>query len=507
MYNSDNEICAADREYNIYSDINKRTDGQIYLGIVGPVRTGKSTLIKRIMDLLVIPNIDNEHARARAVDELPLSGSGSTIMTTEPKFIPSDSAYECVTGGVNLKLKMIDCVGYMVEGALGLYENDRERMVKTPWENGEIPFTAAAELGTRKVIREHSTIGIVVTCDGSFTDIDRKAYEEPEQKTINELKEIGKPFIVILNSTRPYSKECVSMAEKLSEKYGVSVMPLNCDQLKKEDVNLILKNALMEFPVSEIVFNVPKWLDMLEVNHWLKSNILKTAGKILDRITYMKDIENVFKDCLTMTENDSNVIEDISISDIDMSEGKINLKVSVLSQVYYNILSELTGMKIENEYGLITMIKELSGKKCEFDKVKDALADVGLNGYGVVTPVHEEITLDEPAVIKNGNKYGVKIKATVPSINMLKTNITVEIAPIVGSRNQADDLIEYIKDNSRDNPQGIWETNIFGKTIGQIVDDGIYEKTHNMTAESVAKIGETLEKVMNENSGLVCLIV
>lgn len=487
--------------YDLYYDIQQRTKGEIYLGIVGPVRTGKSTFIKRFMDLMVIPDMENEHLKARTRDELPQSAAGTTIMTTEPKFVPSEAALICPMEGINVKVRLIDCVGFMVEGATGHVENDKERMVKTPWSQAEIPFTKAAEIGTKKVIEEHSTIGIVVTTDASFSDISRESYIPAEERTVAELKNIKKPFIILLNSIHPYSEETVKLAKNLTEKYQVKVMPVNCDQLRKEDIYSILQNILMEFPVTEIDFFAPQWLEMLGEDHWLKNELIEAAQGVLEKLTYIKDVNrNGIAEGL---EN----IESINVDGIDMSDGCVRMSVVMKPNIYYDVLSELTGTTISNEYELINIIRELSSKKQEFDKVKDALADVKMSGFGVVTPVKEEIILEEPVVIKNGNKYGVMIKAQVPSINMLKTNINVEIAPIVGNKNQADDLIEYIKQNSKESPSGVWNTNIFGKTVEQIVSDGIYEKTHNMTQESMGKISETLEKVMNENSGLVCLIV
>ncbi len=492
--------------FNIYNDIQMRTNGEIYLGVVGPVRTGKSTFIKRLMDLMVIPAIENEHVKKRTIDELPQSGSGSTIMTTEPKFIPSEAPVICPLEGVNIKIRLIDCVGFMVNGALGLYENDKERLVKTPWSETEIPFTQAAEIGTNKVISEHSTIGIVVTTDGSFSEIPRESYVEPEERTVRELQNIGKPFIVILNSEKPYAAETKKLAAQLTEKYNVTVLPVNCDQLRKEDVRAILENVLMEFPVRCIGFYGPQWLEMLSSDHWLKKQLISAAGELLSGCTYMKDTRNqALAQAANSTENTA--IESISFGNINMADGNVRVELTMKPNVYYDVLSELTQTEIRNEYELISIIRELSAKKHEFDSVGAALTDVNLSGFGVVTPAIENITLEEPVVIKNGNKYGVKIKAQVPSINMLKTNINVEIAPIVGNKNQAEDLISYIKENTRDNPQGIWETNIFGKTVEQIVNDGIHEKTHNITAESMEKISGTLEKVMNENTGLVCLIV
>ena len=487
--------------FNLYEDIKKRTNGEIYLGVVGPVRTGKSTFVKRFMDLCVIPEIADANEKQRTIDELPQSSAGSTIMTTEPKFIPGESAAICMADDIKIKVRAIDCVGFMVDGAMGAEENGKERMVNTPWSKDPVPFSMAAQIGTEKVIEEHSTIGIVITTDGSFTGIERDNYVNAEQMAIDKLKKISKPFVVILNCVKPYAKESVQLAEAMKEKYGVNVYALNCDQLRKEDINRILENILMEFPISQINFYAPQWMEMLPEQHWLKELLIQKVYDIINRYTKIKDIKGDNSDY-----SDEN-IESIVNTDINMSDGTVRMDVTMRPDIYYNILSELTGTSINNEYELINIIKELSTKKNEFDKVKDALADVNVSGYGVVTPVREDIRLEEPVVIKNGNKYGVKIKAQVPSINMLKTNISVEIAPIVGTKSQADDLIEYIKNNSANQKDGVWETNIFGKTIEQIVDDGIYEKTHNMTQESMEKISGTLEKVMNENSGLVCLIV
>ena len=491
----------SNQEFSLYKDMKARTNGEIYIGVVGPVRTGKSTFIKRFMDLCVLPQMENEHVRARAKDELPQSAAGTTIMTTEPKFIPSEAALIYPMEDVGVKVRLIDCVGFMVEGASAPDENEKGSMVKTPWSQTEIPFTKAAEIGTKKVIAEHSTIGIVVTTDGSFSEIPRQNYVPAEERTIQELSAIKKPFLVLLNSAKPYSKETGQLAEELTQKYGVTVLPVNCDQLKKEDITAILENVLLEFPVTELDFYTPQWMEMLPEDHWLKAELIAKAAEVLEPVGKIRDVKKNF------VQVTGESLSGITVSDIQMSDGRVRLEVQMKPQVYYDILSELTGTAIHNEYELIHMIRELSAKKKEFDSVGNALSEVSASGFGVVTPVREEIVLDEPEVIKNGTKYGVKIRAQVPSVNMIKTNISVEIAPIVGTKNQADDLIAYIKENAGDNAQGIWETNIFGKTIEQIVDDGIYEKTHNMTPESMEKISSTLEKVMNENSGLVCLIV
>ncbi len=487
--------------YSIYNDIKNRTNGEIYIGIVGPVRTGKSTFIKRFMDLLVIPNIEDEHIRMRTSDELPQSSAGKTIMTTEPKFVPKDAANIRLADDAQVSIRLIDCVGYMVNGASGHIENDNERMVKTPWYDYEIPFTKAAEIGTKKVINDHSTIGLVITCDGSFSDLTRDDYMEAEEKTINELKNIGKPFIVLLNSNRPYSDETVRMAKELEEKYMVKVLPVSCEQLKKEDILNIINSILFEFPLTEVVFNVPKWVEILENGHWLKDKIIKIAKNIIKASKFMKDVN----DEILKTEEEN--IESVSIRDKDLSKGIIELGVNVKENLYYDILSELTGENITSEYELVHTIKDLSSMKEEFEKVKDAIKEVKSTGYGVVLPVRDEIVLEEPEVIRNGNKFGVKIKAQAPSIHMIKTNVLTEISPIVGSEQQAEDLIRFIKENEN-SEVGMWNTNIFGKTIEQIVNDGIKSKIDKLSDETQGKMQETLQKITNDSKGgVICIII
>lgn len=489
-------------EYNVYSDIQARTRGEIYIGVVGPVRTGKSTFIKRFMDLLVIPGITDAHSKERAIDELPQSASGKTIMTTEPKFIPKEAAEISISQDVNVKIRLIDCVGYMVDGAAGHIENEQERLVKTPWFDYEIPFTQAAEIGTRKVINEHSTIGIVLTTDGSIGEIPRESYIQPEEKTIMELKKIGKPFVVILNTTRPYSEESKLLAEEISEKYDVAVMPLNCEQLRKDDITQIMQTILSVFPITEIDFFMPKWVEMLSRDHWLKADLIQCIKDVLNKINLIKDVNR------NNMSVESEYIKQLKIDQIKMENGSIKVWADFDDKYYYQILSDMIGDEIKGEYQLIAALKELSQMKKEYGKVKDALNEVHYKGYGVVTPNRDEITIEEPEIIKQGNKYGVKIKALAPSIHMIKANIETEIAPIVGSESQAADLITYIKENTADNPEGIWDTNIFGKSVEQLVDDGMRTKVGRMTDESQLKLQETLQKVINDsNGGLVCIII
>jgi stage IV sporulation protein A len=489
-------------QFDVYNDIQARTGGEIYIGVVGPVRTGKSTFIKRFMDLLVIPNIEDVHSRQRAVDELPQAAAGRTIMTTEPKFIPKEAAQITLNDDTNVKIRLIDCVGYMVDGASGHVENDHDRMVKTPWFEQEIPFTQAAEIGTRKVINDHSTIGIVITTDGSFGEIPRANYLAPEERTINELKRLGKPFIVLLNTSRPYSNDTVKMAEQIAEQYDVTVLPVNAEQLKKEDIHRIMENILSVFPVTEMQFYMPKWAEMLPQDHWLKVDLLQSVKALFNDITRVKDARS------SNLETDSQYVKRFKIDNVNMQEGTIKVNVDFDDTYYYQILSDLIGVPIAGEYQLISTLKELAGKKSEFEKVAYATDQVRAKGYGVVSPMREEIRIEQPEIMKHGNKYGVKIKATAPSIHMIKADILTEVAPIVGSEEQAKDLINYINENASENPEGIWETNIFGKTIRQLVDDGINTKINKLSDESQLKLQETMQKIINDsNGGLICIII
>lgn len=488
------------KEFHLYNDIQSRTGGEIYLGVVGPVRSGKSTFIKRFMDLCVLPYMENENVKRRAQDELPQSAAGKTIMTTEPKFIPKEAAHINVNGAA-LDVRLIDCVGYMVDGATGHIEEDAERMVKTPWFDYDIPFTQAAEIGTRKVITEHSTVGIVITTDGSFGEIPRENYIPAEDKTILELKKLGKPFVVLLNSASPYGERAANLAREIMEKHSVTVLPVNCAQLRKEDIDKILETILFEFPIQEIRYEIPKWVSMLDADNEIQLQIIDAARQILSKVQTMRDIQSM----KAFPQNE--IMENIRVSNINGKDGTVEIEIRIFEKYYYQTLSDMVGTEIQNEYQLITMIRELSERKNEYTKVGDALSDCMVNGYSVVIPHREKISLNEPEVFKNGQRYGVKIKAEATTIYMIQTSIQTEIAPIVGSEQQAKDLIDYIGQNARDNKEGIWDTNIFGKTVEQIVDDGIYEKIHNITDENIDKIRETLQKVMNENTGLVCIIV
>lgn len=488
--------------YNVYKDIKARTGGEIYLGVVGPVRTGKSTFIKRFMEQMVLPEMEDEHRKNRTRDELPQSAAGKTIMTTEPKFIPKEAALIQLADGTQAKVRLIDCVGFMVEGASGHEENEKERLVKTPWFEEEIPFTRAAEIGTRKVIKDHSTIGIVVTTDGSFGDLKRDAYIQAEETAVNELKSIGKPFIVLLNSDRPFSEETGALARQMQEQYGVTVMPVNCEQLKPEDIYRILEKVLKEFPVTEVDFFIPKWLEILPATHWLKEQVIKTAKDLMTRVHHMKDVPSDLND------GTDQIIRSMKVDQMDLSDGSVSVQVALEDGYYYQTLSDFAGIVIEDEYQLMQKLRDLAAMQGEYDKVLNAMNQVRMKGYGVVTPDRSEIVLDEPVVIKHGSKYGVKMRAEAPSINLIKAHIQTEIAPIVGSEQQAEDLIAYMKENAKKEENGIWETNIFGKSIEQIVEDGIQAKVNQMTEDCQLKLQDALQKIINDsNGGVICIII
>ncbi len=491
-------------EFQVYTDMAERTNGEFYLGVCGPVRTGKSTFIKRFMELLVLPGIEDEYDKKRAVDELPQSAAGKTIMTTEPKFIPKDAVSIKLYDGKEVKVRLIDCVGYIVEGATGLFEDEKERMVMTPWSDKPMPFEQAAEYGTKKVIHDHSTIGIVITTDGSFGDIERESYIEPEGRTIAELKAIGKPFIVIVNSSKPFSAEAADTVKQINDTYGVQAVALNCNQLRMEDIQNILERILASFPVSQIEFKLPKWVEVLPQMHWLKQELLTKAKNVLEKVSKISDVtmENL--------NTDSEYIKEFRIEHVGMEDGNVKVEALFDDSRYYQILSELVGVPIEGEYMLIHLLKEYAFKKNEIEKVSNALEEVKNKGYGVITPSVDEITIDEPELIHHGNKFGVKIKAQSPSIHLIQANIETEIAPIVGTKEQAADLVDYIlgQGGQSTDKTGIWDTNIFGKTIRQLVEEGMDSKVGKLTDESRLKLQETIQKVINDsNGGLVCIII
>lgn len=487
--------------HSLYKDIQFRTGGDIYLGVVGPVRTGKSTFIKRFMDIMVLPYMTEEHEKARALDELPQSSGGKTITTTEPKFIPKEAAKITLSDDIDVNVRLIDCVGYMVEGAGGHMEDDEERMVRTPWSAEEIPFTKAAEIGTRKVINDHSTIGIVVTCDGSFGEIPRENYIPAEERTIQELKRIHKPFIVLVNTEKPYSEDAIRLAEEIAKKYQVSTIPVNCEQLKRDDIHAVMEKILYEFPLTMVEFYMPKWVEMLPNTHRMKADIITQIKELMGQLGCVKDIIGGGINL------ESDYIRKCKVDSIEMASGCVSVLLDVDDSYYYEMLSDLIGESITSEYQLLSVLKEMAKMKKEYVKVLHAVDAVRCKGYGVVTPERDEIVLDKPEVIRHGNKFGVKIKAESPSIHMIRANIETEISPIVGTEEQAEDLIRYISE-AGSSEEGIWDTNIFGKTVEQLVNDGITGKIAMIGEESQVKLQETMQKIVNDsNGGMVCIII
>ena len=487
-------------DFNVYKDIEKRTNGEIYIGVVGPVRTGKSTFIKNFMDVAIVPNIEDDNEVKRTMDELPQSSSGKTIMTTEPKFIPNNAVAIKIGGKADVKVRLIDCVGFMVDGATGHMEDDKERMVKTPWFDYDIPFSKAAEIGTEKVISEHSTIGVVITCDGSFTDIEPEAYNRALDKTVKELMSINKPFIILVNSLDPTSNECQALTAEIAAKYNVSTLAINCLRLNEMDVNNILENILFEFPITEIVYNVPKWLEIMDFENELMKYIVNFSKDVLSKIIKIKDIKKL------KLQPDGEYIKGAQMASVELSNGKLVFNYDIDEKYYYDMLTNMTGTKIENQLQLIKMVREMASQRSNYIKVNEAISKVRNTGYGIVTPDKEEIVLENPELIRSGNKYGVKIKATAPSIHFVKANILTEISPIIGSEEQAKDLIDFI--NNKEREDNIWETNIFGKSIGQIVDEGIMTKINNLTEETQSRMQETIEKITNDQSrGVICIVL
>lgn len=488
---------------NVYEDIAKRTDGDIYVGVVGPVRTGKSTFIKRFMDLLVIPNIENEYKKERATDELPQSASGRTIMTTEPKFVPNEAVQITIGENIKLKTRLVDCVGYLVNNAIGYLEDDVPRMVKTPWSEEEMPFEEAAEIGTKKVIQEHSTIGIVMTTDGSFTDIPRQDYIEAEERVITELKSLNKPFVIVLNSAYPNSEESIELAKKLEAKYENSVVCINCSELTTSDINNIFEKVLFEFPIEQININFPKWIDVLDETHPLKNTLLDELHSAFNNIKYLKQVSS----SISAFKN-SEIITKTSISKIELGTGTVFVSIELKEELFYNMLTEISGCQILNDGDLFATMSEFASIKKEYDKIAFALEEVKAKGYGIVTPSIDELILDEPEMIKQGSRFGVKLKAKAPSIHMIKADIETEVSPIVGSEKQSEELVNYLLSEFENNPKKIWESNIFGKSLHELVNEGLQNKLSHMPEDAQVKLQETLERIVNEGSGgLICIIL
>ncbi|PRX31001.1 stage IV sporulation protein A [Orenia metallireducens] len=489
--------------FDIYQDIATRTNGDIYVGVVGPVRTGKSTFIKKFMDLLVLPNMSDEYDRERTRDELPQSGEGRTIMTTEPKFVPNRATEISLDENVDFKIRLVDCVGYRVDGALGYEEEDGPRMVTTPWFEEAIPFQKAAEIGTQKVIQDHSTIGLVITTDGTITDLSRESYTEAEERVIRELNELGKPFIIALNSANPGSVETQELAQKLEEKYNKRVLPISCRDLKGEDISNLLQEVLYEFPLKEINLDLPLWIDELEDTHWLSVDVNNSINESIQDIYTLRDINNLV-DSLGGSENAQRVY----ISDMDLGSGTANLNFDLKDELFYQVLEEMTDLEIKGEHNLFNLIKELSVVKKEYDQISDALTKVKETGYGIVTPKIEDLLFDEPELIKRGGHFGVKLRASAPSIHMIRADINTEVSPVVGTEKQCEELIEFFATEFEENPDAIWQSDFLGRSLHDLVKDGINQKLYRMPINAQEKLQDTLQKIINEGSGgLICIIL
>lgn len=487
----------------IYKDIATRTGGSVYVGCVGPVRTGKSTFIKRFMDTLVLPHMDDAYKKERATDEMPQSAAGRTIMTTEPKFIPEEPVQLTLEGNAELKVRMIDCVGYVVPSALGYIEDNAPRMVKTPWFEEEVPFNMAAETGTQKVITDHSTIGLVITTDGSITDIPRAEYAEAEQRVVEELKALGKPFAVVLNSTHPNQADTEELAASLSERYGAPVRAVDCMHMEETAVQQILETVLLEFPVREIGVELPRWLVGLPAAHPVRRALFDCVRDTAGAVTRLREVSR-----LSASLSGCEYVEQSAVSSMQLGEGKATVSATVQPELFYRVLSEVTGLEVADEAGLMTTLRQLAQMRERFLKFQGALKEVEATGYGIVMPEMSEMMLEEPEILKQSGRYGVRLRASAPSIHMMRADIHTEVSPLVGSERQSEELVGYLLREFEEDPARIWDSNIFGTSLYGLVNEGLHGKLSRMPQEARQKLRETVERIINEGcSGLICIIV
>ncbi|MDD2216830.1 MAG: stage IV sporulation protein A [Eubacteriales bacterium] len=486
---------------NIYESIAERTQGDIYLGVVGPVRTGKSTFIKRFMDLLVLPNVTDIYVKQRIEDELPQSGTGKTITTTEPKFIPAEAAPVNLSDGVNFKVRVADCVGYMIPGAIGHIEEGRERMVATPWSEEKLAFCKAAEIGTHKVITEHSTIGIIVTSDGTITDLPRESYEEAEDRVIKEMKEMGKPFVVVLNSIKPDSDTALGIMQKISQKHQIPVVPADCKKMSVETLNSILEEALYQFPVSQINFALPGFTGGLEKEHWIKIGLINGIKDWAKTFENMEDIKE------TSMLVDGEVVTSAEIVNIDLATGIVDIKINMAEGLFYQVVEELMGHEVKNDYQFFGLIREFAAAKKSYDKLSEAMMQVEQTGYGIVQPRLSEMVLEEPEIFRQGNKYGVRLKAKAPSMHIIRTDITTEVSPVVGTEKQSEDLIKHLLKEFENEPEKIWDTNLFGKSLSEMVTEQMETKLASVPEGVRVKVQRSLQKISDEGKDyFICIV-
>lgn len=488
---------------SIYEDIATRTGGDIYIGVVGPVRTGKSTFIKKFMESLVIPNIPDEYKRERAIDELPQSSAGKTIMTTEPKFIPDEAVQVVLEKNTTFNVRMIDCVGYIVDSALGYIENEKPRKVMTPWNDEEIDFCEAAEIGTKKVICEHSTIGLVVTTDGSIGEISRSDYEKAEGRIVEELKSISKPFVILLNSMFPESHAARELASKLESEYNVPVLCVNCIELDSDSILNIIKTVLMEFPVKQISFDIPEWVGTLNAEHPIRSSLYKSIIEYGSDLRSVREVES-FSKKLSLVEN----IDACFVKNMDLGSGNVELDIQLNKDLYYKVISETAGIEISGDEELINFIKEMTEVKEKYNRINYAFDEAEATGYGIVNPGIDDLSLAEPEIFKQGSRFGVRLKASAPSYHIIKADIRTEVAPLVGSEKQSEELIMYLMEDFEEKPSKIWESNIFGKSVHDLVNEGLQTKLSKMPDDARVKLQDTLSRIINEGSGgLICIIL
>ncbi|WP_087971538.1 stage IV sporulation protein A [Oceanobacillus rekensis] len=487
---------------DIFKDISKRTNGDIYLGIVGAVRTGKSTFIKKFMELVVLPNIEDESERSRAHDELPQSAAGRTIMTTEPKFIPNQAVKLTVDEGLDVNVRLVDCVGYAVEGAKGFEDENGPRMINTPWYEDPIPFHDAAEIGTRKVIQEHSTIGVVVTTDGSIGEIPRNDYEDAEMRVVEELKEVGKPFIMVVNSTKPMSQEVELLRHDLSDKYDIPVLAMSIESMTEHDVYNVLREALYEFPVLEVNVNLPSWVMVLKENHWLRENYQEAIQTTVKDIKRLRDVDHIVGNF-----SEYEYIDKANLAGMEMGDGVAEIDLHAPDYLYDQILKEIVGEEIRGKDHLLALMQDFAFAKREYDQVSGALQMVKQTGYGIAAPTLEDMQLDEPEIIRQGSRFGVRLKAVAPSIHMVRVEVESEFAPIIGTEKQSEELVRYLMQDFEEDPLSIWESDIFGRSLSSIVREGIQGKISLMPENARYKLRDTLERIINEGSGGLIAII